>query len=264
MTQLSLSTQPNSLSNGHIATRGLQIRSKSMTKSCRNSPTLADFRLRNLSLALDLSAEGLRSLHSILSEPTRLVKKQHLYRQADAFKSLYFVSSGFAKSYVNNADGDELAVSFFMPGEIIGLDGLFSKHHTSSIVALEDTFICEIPYLALEKLCAKLPTLQRNFNVLQSGQIVQELDMTILRGHKTAAGRLAAFLTNLSQRYENLKLSPSSFRLPMTRKDIGACLGLTLETVSRLFTTFQDQGLIEVDGKEVKLTNLERKDYLYH
>lgn len=264
MTQLSSTTQQNNLSSGHVATRSLQVRSNSMAKSCRKLPTLDDFRLRNLCLARDLSAEGLTKLHSILGEPTRLIKKQHLYRQADAFKSLYFVSSGFAKSYVNNADGDELAVSFFMPGEIIGLDGLFSKHHTSSIVALEDTFICEIPYLALEALCSTLPILQKNFNKLQSGQIVQELNMTILRGHKTAAGRLAAFLTNLSQRYENLRLSPNSFRLPMTRKDIGACLGLTLETVSRLFTIFQDQGLIEVDGKEVKLTNLERKDYLYH
>lgn len=264
MTQANSSIQPNNHSNGYVATRALKFRHDLATKSCRNSPSLADFRLRNLCLARDLSAEGLLKLHSILGEPTRLVKKEHLYRQTDAFKSLYFVSSGFAKSYVNNADGDELAVSFFMPGEIIGLDGLFSKHYASSIVALEDTFICEIPYRELEKLCFMLPALQKNFNELQSRQIVQELEMTILRGHKTAAGRLAAFLANLSQRYENLKLSPNSFRLPMTRKDIGACLGLTLETVSRLFTIFQDQGLIEVAGKEVKLTNLERKSYLYH
>jgi CRP/FNR family transcriptional regulator len=215
-----------------------------------------DCRLQNLCLAKNLSGNGLRQLDRIVKAAISLKAGKHLYRQEDDFKSLYFIRSGFVKSYITNADGDELAVSFYMPGEVIGLDGLYAKQHMSSMVALQDASICEIPYDALEKLCAAQPILQKRFNELQSRQIVHEQEMTMLRGQKTAASRLIAFLLNMSKRYEELKLSPVCFRLPMTRKDIGSCLGLTLETVSRLFTQLQEQELLRVKGREVTLTNL--------
>jgi len=151
-----------------------------------------------------------------------------------------------------------------MPGEVIGLDGLYSERYMSSMVTLQDATLCEIPYKALETLCASQPLLQKRFNELQSRQIVHEQEMTMLRGQKTAASRLIAFLLNMSKHYEELKLSPVCFRLPMTRKDIGSCLGLTLETISRLFTQLQDQELLRVKGREVTLTNIRFADSICH
>ena len=237
-----------------------------MPKACSNSSKAGhdDCRLRNLCLAKGLSGKGLRQLDGIVKAAMPLKAGKHLYRQGDDFKSLYFVRSGFVKSYVTSSDGDELAVSFYMPGEVIGLDGLYSRQHTSSMITLQDTSFFEIPYLALEKLFASQPLLQKRFTELQSRQIVHEQEMTMLLGQKTAASRLIAFLLNMSKRFGERRLSPSCFRLPMTRKDIGGCLGLTLETVSRLFTQLQEQELLTVKGREVTLTNLKLSDSVSH
>ncbi len=213
-------------------------------------------RLSPLCLSKHLDPLGQKALSDIVSFRRPLRKRQHLYRQGDDFGSLFFVRSGALKSYVNNESGDELAVSFYLPGELVGLDGLYRGQHSSSVSALEETYLCEIPYKALERLFATQPLLQKRFVELQSRQIIQEQAMTQLRGQKSAADQLTAFLQNLSQRYRRIKLSSTTFRLPMTRKEIAGCLGLTIETVSRLFTRFQEQRLITVRGREVSLTEL--------
>jgi CRP/FNR family transcriptional regulator len=238
--------------------------SQTTARSKHDKASCSDCRLLTSCLSKDLSSDELKQLSGIMKAVKPLRKSLHLYRQADQFKSLFIIKSGFAKSYVTDIDGNELAVSFFMPGEIIGLDGLYPQHYLSSVMALEDTLVCEIPYEAFESLCATQPLLQKHFNELQSRQIVQEREMTMLRGQKTAVRRLTAFLLNMSNRYKRQKLSPVSFRLPMSRGDIAGCLGLRLETVSRLFTTLQKQDLLVVNGRDVTLTNLKPGGVLSH
>ncbi|HEX6265774.1 MAG TPA: helix-turn-helix domain-containing protein, partial [Burkholderiales bacterium] len=72
-------------------------------------------------------------------------------------------------------------------------------------------------------------------------------------GSMSAEARLAAFLVNLSMRFERRGYSPSELVLRMTREEIGSYLGLKLETVSRLFTKFQKDALLEVQGKHVRI-----------
>ena len=247
-----------------VIARSVERNPATISKSAAPKISCGECRLQQHCLAKDLDSAARTQLGDVVKTHRKLKKREHLVRQEDQFESLYFIRSGCVKSYVTNPDGDELAVSFFMPGEMIGLDGLSSKHHTSSIVALEDTYICEIPYAALEDLCGEHPLLQKHFNELMSRQIVQEQEMTMLRGQKTAANQLMAFLINLSERFERRNLSPTTFRLPMTRKDIAGCLGLTIETVSRMFTTFQDQGLMEVNGRDITLTNIEGANAIRH
>lgn len=229
-----------------------------------NKNGCGDCHLQNLCLSRDLDSTVRAQLASIVKFHSKLSKRQHLYRQGDPFESLYLVRSGSVKSSILSENGDELALSFFMRGELIGLDGLYSKSYTSSVIALEDSYVCEIPLVELERLCNNSPVLQRHFMELQSRQIVQEQEMTKLRGQKTAASRLMAFLKNLSARYERLGQSPETFLLPMTRKEIAGCLGLTLETVSRSFTAFQQQELIVVKGREVSLTNIQSANTTRH
>lgn len=77
-----------------------------------------------------------------------------------------------------------------------------------------------------------------------------------LLSKKTAEERISTFLQNLSERYQRRKLSPTSFRLPMSRTDIGNYLGLAVETVSRVFTRLQQNGILKVDGKELQILDL--------
>jgi len=78
----------------------------------------------------------------------------------------------------------------------------------------------------------------------------------LLLGSMRAEERLASFLLNLSERYRSRGYSSTEFVLRMTREEIGSYLGLKLETVSRLFSRFQEEGLLKVSGRNVKLTDI--------
>jgi CRP/FNR family transcriptional regulator, anaerobic regulatory protein len=71
-----------------------------------------------------------------------------------------------------------------------------------------------------------------------------------------AEERLATFLLNLSQRYRQRGYSSTEFVLRLTRRDIGSYLGMTLETVSRLFSRFQAKGLIKIEKSLVRILDL--------
>jgi CRP/FNR family transcriptional regulator len=78
----------------------------------------------------------------------------------------------------------------------------------------------------------------------------------MLLGTMRAEERLAAFLLNLSQRLVVRGYSRDDFHLRMTREEIGSYLGLSLETVSRLFSRFQDEKLITVQQKHIQILDL--------
>ena len=65
-------------------------------------------------------------------------------------------------------------------------------------------------------------------------------------------------LLGLSSRYARVALSPVRFLLPMTRGDIGEYLGLTVETVSRIFTALQRKGLISVKNREIEILDIDK------
>jgi len=77
-------------------------------------------------------------------------------------------------------------------------------------------------------------------------------------GQRSAEERLAAFLISLSNRYKRRGFSSTQFNLTMSRGDIGNYLGLALETVSRLFTRFQSEGLLKVERRNIELLDRQR------
>lgn len=207
--------------------------------------------LRELCLPFGLSEAEIRQLDSVVSVRRRLHRQQHLYRTGDRFDALYAIRSGFFKTDILLEDGRNQVTGFQMTGEILGMDGISGEEHTCNAVALEDSEICVIPFSQLEKLSREIHTLQRHFHKVMSREIVRDHGVMMLLGAMRAEERLAAFLLNLSQRLATRGYSPDEFRLRMTRDEIGSYLGLKLETISRTFSRFQEDGLIAVQQKHV-------------
>lgn len=181
---------------------------------------------------------------------TKVRRGESLYRTGDRFKSLFAVRNGFFKSTILLEDGRRDQVTgFSMTGEILGMDGIGSERHTCNSVALEDSDVCAIPFVGLQKLAREISSLQRQFQRMMSREIVREQGVMLLLGRMNAEERLAVFLLNLSQRFAAHGCSPLKFYLPMTRQDIGSFLGLTLETVSRTLSKFHDEGILSVRRK---------------
>lgn len=212
--------------------------------------------LRELCLPFGLSLEELERLDDLISTRRRIKRGDHLYRAGESFDSIYAIRSGFFKTDVLLEDGRDQVTGFQMAGELLGLDGISTEHHTCNAIALEDSEICAIPFNRLESLSREIHNLQHHFHKVMSREIVRDHGVMMLLGTMRAEERLAAFLLNLSQRFTARGFSHAEFYLRMTREEIGSYLGLKLETVSRAFSRFQEEGYIAVQQKHIRILNV--------
>jgi CRP/FNR family transcriptional regulator len=215
----------------------------------------ANCNLRELCLPLGLSLNDIEKLEDLVATRRRVKRGESLFRAGDKFESLYAIRLGFLKSTVVSTDGREQVTGFHMAGELIGMDGISSEQHSCDTVALEDTEVCVIPYDRIEDVAASVPVLRSHVHKVMSREIVREHGVMLLLGSMHAEERLAAFLLNLSQRFEARGYSRTEFVLRMTRAEIGSFLGLKLETVSRVLSRFAHDGLIEVNQKHVRIVS---------
>ena len=202
---------------------------------------------------MGLASDDLRRIDSLLDRRVRLRKGEALYRAGDPFAALYAIRIGSLKTTVPMEDGREQVSGYHMLGDIIGLDGVGSERHGCQATALEDSDVCVLPFERIEELARAVPPLQQNLHRLLAKEIARDQGMMLVLGTMRAGERLAVFLTSLAERYARRGYSSTEYVLRMTREEIGSFLGIKLETVSRLFSRFQDEGLIRVQGREVKL-----------
>ena len=235
------------------------ILNKSSEQKCPHGKQVScgDCRLNSICLPLALESDDVVKLDEIVRRGRPLQKNEHLYREKDTFNSIYAVRSGSIKAYRVTGGGQEQVTGFYFPGEIIGMDGICKNTYANSAKALETSAVCEIPFNRLEELSVQLPSMQRHFFQLMSQEITSDQQLITLLSKNSAEERIAALLLSISARNARRKLSGTHFRLPMSRTDIGNYLGLTIETVSRVFSRFNKLGLIVVEGKEITLLNLD-------
>ncbi|HQS33374.1 MAG: transcriptional regulator [Polaromonas sp. 39-63-203] len=213
--------------------------------------------LRELCLPCGLEPEDVTHLDHLGFGRRRVKSGSTLYHEGSSFKFIFAVRSGTFKSSLALSDGREQVSGFHVAGELMGLDGVAHGTHASSSIALEDSEICAIPYTQLTEMSEGSSSLQRSVSRLMSREIVREHTLMLLLGSMNADERLAAFLLNLSQRLKSLGYSASEFHLRMSRAEIGSYLGMTLETVSRTFSSFQQRHLMEVDKRHICITDMD-------
>jgi len=212
-----------------------------------------DCSLNALCLPVGIASEDLAELDQIIRRRRPIARGDHLFVCGDRFRSIYAVRSGSLKTYRMTEDGREQVTGFFLPGEIVGFDAIGHGEHRCAARALETAGVCEIPFEELEMLGERIPSLPKQMLRIMSREMHDDHLLLMLLGKRTADERLAAFLVSLSQRFGARGYSASEFNLSMSRVDIGNYLGLAVETVSRLFGRLQEQGILEVRHRLVRL-----------
>lgn len=208
--------------------------------------------LRDLCIPMGLDRVDVEKLDSLVAPEGPVRGGEHLYRSGDPFRALYAVRSGYVKTYVIDETGREQVLGFHLPGELVGLDAIYPETHQCNAMALDTISVCKLPFSELSELAGNVPSLQR--------QMFRMLSRDISSGHAhsgdfTAEERLAAFLVSMSDRLNARGYSATHFLLAMPRRDIANYLRLATETVSRVFKRFQKEGLIEVDRRDIRLTD---------
>jgi CRP/FNR family transcriptional regulator len=209
--------------------------------------------LRELCMPVDLSPADLQRIDTLVGSRRKVKRGESLYQLGAEFKSLFAIRSGVFKTSVTIEDGREQVTGFQMAGEIMGLDGIVSDRHTCDAVALENAEVCVMPFNEIEMLSREVSALQHHVHKIMSREIVREHSVMMMLGSMRAEERLAAFLLNLTQRLHARGFSRSELVLRMTREEIGSYLGLKIETVSRTFSKFVDEGILEVKQKNLRI-----------
>jgi CRP/FNR family transcriptional regulator len=213
--------------------------------------------LRELCMPVGLNPEELSLIDELVATRRKVKRGTTLFRNGERFEALYAIRTGVFKTCVVAEDGRDQVTGFQMAGEIIGLDGISGERHTCDAVALEDAEVCVMPFDKISELSRVVEALQRHLHRIMSREIVREHGVMLLLGTMHAEERVAAFLLNLVQRLHARGFSRSELVLRMTRQEIGNYLGLKLETVSRTFSRFAAQGLIEVRQRHVRILDVE-------
>lgn len=212
--------------------------------------------LAELCLPRGLCKDDLERLEAVVRRSRPLQKGEFLFRAGDVIGSLFAVRSGSVKLYTGMDNGDEQIIGFYLPGEILGLDAIEHNRHTCSAVSLETSSICSFPYSQLSEVCLAVLPLQEQMFRIMGREISAENELLLTLGKKSAEERISTFLISLSGRFKRLGYSAKEFRLSMSRQEIGNYLGLTIETVSRVFSRFQKGGLIKTSRRFVQILDL--------
>ncbi|MCL4113604.1 UNVERIFIED_CONTAM: hypothetical protein GTU68_001037 [Idotea baltica] len=213
--------------------------------------------LKDFCLPMMLSSNDIETLDSIIQRNKSIAKGTKVYSVGEAFTHLYAIRSGYLKSYCISENGEEQITGFHLPGEIVGLEALYTGTHIGFSEALETSQICSIPYSKMDSLSSEIEGLRQQVNKMMSQEITHNYELLHLLNQKNADEKIATFLLNISSRETYGKGLAREFVLPMTRTDIANYLGLALETVSRIFGKLIKQNVISVDHRKVSLIDID-------
>ena len=180
----------------------------------------------------------------------------HLYEYGDPIGSIYSILAGTFKTCTTTETGEEQVLGFYMRGAIMGLDAMATGHYPTSAIAMEDSQVCIVSVECLEQHCGQDRSVEKRIHVAMARQINTQQRMMLMLGSKTAEERLASFLVELAATYLALGYSSSDMNIVMTRAEIGSYLSLTLESVSRLLSDFQERELLAVNKKHIRILDI--------
>ncbi|PXW25437.1 helix-turn-helix domain-containing protein [Paraburkholderia caballeronis] len=223
--------------------------------SPRSAARCSSCAMRHLCMPQGLAHDDLPKLEALICTARSVRRGEALYRVGDPFDNLYAVRSGSLKTVMAHRDGREQVTGLRLAGEPLGLDGISTNVHTCTAVALEDSSVCIVPYSALKHMCRETGAMQDRLHRLMGEQLIRETSQMMVLGSLSADERVAAFLLDVSERNGQRGYSHAEFNLRMTREDMGSYLGMTLETVSRTLSRFQKRGLIDAQGKLIRIVD---------
>jgi CRP/FNR family transcriptional regulator len=198
-------------------------------------------RLRTFCAALD--AGNLQRL-KCLGSTVRIGAHEPLFHEGDAADTVYNLTSGTLKLYKLLSDGRRQIMGFLQPGDFLGIT--IDDEHAFSAEAIDPVEVCRFSRARFDAFVEDHPRVERELYRLAAHELGMAQEQMILLGRKTALERVASFLLGLLKRQKERGVAGDTVALQMNRLDIADYLGLTKETVSRVFTSLKTSGVIRL------------------
>lgn len=209
--------------------------------------------VQNLCLARGFEQADRDAVQQIISGTRIARRNEAICQQGEPLKHLMIVRSGSVKRVMHSPTGEQHILSFHLPGHVIGFDAMATGNHPAMTVALETSSLCLIPVKSLEQLSMTNPRVH--------GRVMQSAALSIVEGHersrllsrRAAEQRIAGFIVMLAKHQAARRLDARHFDLPMARQDIASYLCLAFETVSRVLSAMNADGVISVEHRALEI-----------
>ncbi len=211
--------------------------------------------MQHLCLGANSEATHVAEFETLIDHWHPMPKERYITREGDPFEGVFLVRSGSVKTCQTLANGEEHITGFHFPGEIFGLGGLSSNAYVSSAISMETTSLCVLPVPRMLSNRKAESAVEIRFLLLISELLNRKDEHASMLSKNRAHERLAAFILDLSCRFERRHLSSLCFSLPMSRTDVSRYLGLSLESVSRAFALLEKNRLIESNGRMLEIVD---------
>ena len=220
--------------------------------------------MSEICLPLGLDKHEICKLEEIVTSSEVKHAGDIVLRQGDTFERIYAMKSGMCKSYRFDEAGTEYVQSFHLPGELFGLDAIYSKKYGFTVEVLDTSVLCEMDFNELQSLCSTVPSLQRQLFHLFSRDLYTSHVNPIEHFDQTAEQKLSGFLHNLLSRMQARGHTSMEIHLPMSRRDIANHLELAPETISRLLKKFQNKEVINIDNRLLTIKDARQLESMVH
>ncbi len=184
-----------------------------------------------------------------------LEANEHLYYQGDRRTHFYFIRAGLIRLYKILGNGRRSILGFRFPGDFVDLAP--HDHYRFAAQAVQPTELRLFPVQEFRRYTAAAPDLA--FALLEhvASDLDNALDLVAIVGQRDADARVAAFLMDLYGRLKRKGEEVSELTLPMMKVDIADAIGISQETISRVLTSFEKRGLVElIERRTIRFRDL--------
>ena len=206
--------------------------------------------IRHLSIFADLSIEQLNNICGFSPSITSYTAKETIYFQGATPNNAFTLRKGMVKLVKSLPDGRVQIIRILKTGDLFGFDGFSHLNYNQSAIALTDCELCHLPINGLQKLREKQPTIDKAMMNRWIQHLRNAEDMMVELGTKKASERLASFLVNWGEEEKD-----GWKKMPLSRKEIGNLLGLTVETVSRFLSQWKKMSIIQESKGSILIKN---------
>jgi CRP/FNR family transcriptional regulator len=182
---------------------------------------------------------------------------QSVFGEGEPCSGLYVVESGHVRIFKSSANGREQVLSIDGPGSSIAELPVFdSGNYPASATALDETKLLFVSRQDFQALCLAHPQVALKVLRVVGTRlrrligIIEELSFTTVRH------RLASFLLRLAQKEGKRSAAGVEITLPASNQELASHIGTVRELVSRNLSRLQAEGMLQIDGRTVTISNL--------
>ena len=212
--------------------------------------------LKKLRLRTAISADEERVIRGLVAESRRSRADTVLVKAGQPLTVSMLILDGWLVRSKDLPSGERQVMEIHLPGDFADLHGFTLKQLDHDLIAITECVIGYVPHERLMELTEKHPRLARIYWLSTNIDAAITREMALSLGQRSAISRMAHLFCELHTRLAIIgRTDGDTFEFPLTQRELGECLGLTVVHVNRTLQELRRRGLVRAENRHVTITD---------